>query len=140
VKDNGKAKVELVGAHPGNQLERSQNDLFHQTQKDLPVQFLNTSHPVDVEIVIGSFGPIQAYRNVAFHLSIDRDPKKPLPPAQAERYKQLPEIHHIFKTDPRSPPAIITLVFLLMVLCTIPILAASVGSALTRPLSLTYPS
>ncbi|KAL1989200.1 hypothetical protein VTN96DRAFT_3747 [Rasamsonia emersonii] len=106
VKDNGKAKVEL-------------------TQKDLPVQFLRASHPVDAEIVLGSFGSSKAYRNVAFQLSIDRDPNVPVPSANAERYGKLPEIHHIFKPDPKSPPLIVTLIFVLMVLTALPILLAT---------------
>lgn len=98
-----------------------------QTQKDLPIQFLSNSHPVDADIVIGSFGLSQSYHSLAFHLSVDRDQNAPVPSPPAERYGKQPEIHHIFKADAQSPPPVITLAFLLMVLCTIPALAASVG-------------
>jgi hypothetical protein len=127
VKDSGKSRVELVSetalrCHSMRHLELT----VSQTQKDLPVQFLRTSHPVDAEIVIGSFGTSKAYRNVAFQLSIDRDPNVPIPSSEVERYGKLPEIHHIFKTDPRSPPLLVTVSFLLMVLVSFPILLATV--------------
>jgi oligosaccharyltransferase complex subunit delta (ribophorin II) len=42
--------------------------------------------------------------------------------AEPIRYKALPEIHHIFRGDPKSPAKIITLVFTLAVLATLPAL------------------
>ncbi|KAL2013326.1 hypothetical protein VTN00DRAFT_851 [Thermoascus crustaceus] len=104
VKDNGKSRVEL-------------------TQKDLPLQFLTTSEPVDARFVIGSFGSSKAYDRTAFKLSIDRDPDEPLPSAEAVRYGKLPEIHHIFKPDPKNPPVVVSLTFAAMVIAAFPILA-----------------
>ncbi|EEA21894.1 hypothetical protein TMatcc_008680 [Talaromyces marneffei ATCC 18224] len=104
VKNDGKSKVEL-------------------RKKDIPTQFLVTSEPVDAEIVIGSFGDSDAYRNLAFQLSIAGDASAPAASDSVERYGKQPRINHVFKTDPKSPPQIITLIFLLTVLVTIPVLA-----------------
>ena len=43
------------------------------------------------------------------------------------RYGKLPEIHHTFKTDPKSPPKIITLVFTAAVLVALPVLLTTVS-------------
>lgn len=99
---------------------------MYQSQKDLPVQFLAASEPVDAEIVIGSFGASQSYRNLAFQLAINGEASTQAASDSVERYGKLPEIHHIFKAGPKSPPAIVTLIFLLATLITIPILAATV--------------
>ncbi|KXG47061.1 Ribophorin II [Penicillium griseofulvum] len=104
VKDNGKSRVEL-------------------TQKDLPIQFLSLSDPVDAHIVIGGFGSSDAYDSSVFKLSIDRNPDEPVPTVETQRYGKKPEIHHIFKESPSSPPIAITLAFVAMVCATIPALA-----------------
>ncbi|GAM38408.1 oligosaccharyltransferase subunit [Talaromyces pinophilus] len=104
VKNDGKSKVEL-------------------SKKDIPTQFIATSEPVDAEIVIGSFGASDAYRNLAFQLSITSDASAPVASDAVERYGKQPRINHIFKADPKSPPPIITLIFLLSTLVTIPVLA-----------------
>ncbi|KAI9369808.1 Oligosaccharyltransferase subunit Ribophorin II-domain-containing protein [Aspergillus egyptiacus] len=104
VKGNGKSKVEL-------------------TWKDLPTQFLASSEPIDARILIGSFGESQAYNEPAFQLSLARNPDEPVPTFEVSRYGKLPEIHHIFKNDPQSPPIVVTLAFVAMVLATFPVLA-----------------
>ncbi|KAJ5774079.1 hypothetical protein N7457_008975 [Penicillium paradoxum] len=104
VKENGKSRVEL-------------------TQKDLPVQFLSLSTPVDARVVIGGFGSSKAYDSTAFKLSIDRNPGEAVPTVEAERYGKKPEIHHIFKESASSPPIVITLAFVAMVGAAIPALA-----------------
>ncbi|RAH74145.1 putative oligosaccharyltransferase subunit ribophorin II [Aspergillus aculeatinus CBS 121060] len=103
VKDNGKSRIEL-------------------TQKDLPVQFLSVSEPLDARVLIGSFGEADAYNGAAFKLTVARNPDEPVPTVESSRYGKLPEIHHIFKTDARSPPLVITLVFLALVLAALPVL------------------
>ncbi|KAI1913358.1 hypothetical protein LOZ39_004689 [Ophidiomyces ophidiicola] len=103
IKENGKAKLEL-------------------THKDLPVQFLNSEAPLNANLVIASFGSAQGYNSPVFRLSIGRDADQPLPSSEAVRYGKLPEIHHIFKADPTSPPVIISLVFVGAVLATLPVL------------------
>ncbi|KAJ5579835.1 uncharacterized protein N7459_005820 [Penicillium hispanicum] len=105
VKENGKSRVEL-------------------TQKELPVQFLSLPDPVDARVVIGSPGSSKAYDSSVFKLSIKRQPDAPVPTADVPRYGKLPEIHHIFKDSPTSPPVVITLAFLAMVGATLPVLGA----------------
>ena len=41
-------------------------------------------------------------------------------PENPLRYGKLPEIHHSFKVDPKSPPKIITLIFTAIVLAALP--------------------
>ncbi|CAG7924166.1 unnamed protein product [Penicillium olsonii] len=104
VKDNGKSRVEL-------------------TQKDLPIQFLSLSKPVDARVVLGGFGDSAAHDGSAFQLSIDRNPEEAVPTVETERYGKKAEIHHIFKDSASSPPIVITLAFVAMVGAAIPVLA-----------------
>ncbi|KAF3480883.1 uncharacterized protein GIQ15_06230 [Arthroderma uncinatum] len=106
VKGNGKALVEL-------------------NHKDLPVQLLAAKTPIEASLLIASFGASNGYNKPIFKLAIDRNPDDPLPSSHALRYGKLEEIHHIFKSDPRSPPVIISLIFTLAVLATLPLLAIS---------------
>ncbi|RMZ83009.1 hypothetical protein DV737_g1767, partial [Chaetothyriales sp. CBS 132003] len=104
VKESGKGKVEL-------------------THADLPTQFLRSTSPITASIVIGSFGSSAGYNGQAFSLKIEHDPKilvgldeKPL------RYGKLPEIHHVFRPDPKSPNIVIVLFFTFAAAVTLPIL------------------
>ncbi|PTU24104.1 hypothetical protein P175DRAFT_0497220 [Aspergillus ochraceoroseus IBT 24754] len=106
VKDSGKSRVELA-------------------RKDLPIQFLSASEPLDARILIGSFGSSQAYNEAAFQLSLARAPDEPVPTLEVLRYGKLPEIHHVFKNDAQSPPIVITLAFVAMVLATLPVLGGA---------------
>ncbi|EMC94716.1 hypothetical protein BAUCODRAFT_35956 [Baudoinia panamericana UAMH 10762] len=104
VKENGKGKVEV-------------------TQKDLPFQFLTSTQPLKASLVIASFGSSTPYNQHAFDLSIETDAAAaPAVPSPPERYTSQPEIRHMFKADPRSPPAVISLVFTLAVLAALPAL------------------
>ncbi|KLJ08600.1 hypothetical protein EMPG_15966 [Blastomyces silverae] len=104
VKESGKAKIELA-------------------QKDLPAQFLRASKPIDASVVIASFGSTGGYDSRVFQLDVTRDNAASGPlPSEALRYGKREEIHHIFKADPKSPPVIITLVFVGAVLAALPIL------------------
>jgi oligosaccharyltransferase complex subunit delta (ribophorin II) len=71
-------------------------------------------------VTIGSFGSSTPLTKPVFPLSISADPatatEAPL------RYKSLPEIHHIFKQDAKSPPKVITIFFTLAVLGALPVL------------------
>ncbi|KAF2437097.1 hypothetical protein EJ08DRAFT_13106 [Tothia fuscella] len=113
LKDTGKAKV----------------DLTHQI---IPSQLLSSSKPLKASIVIGSFGTSTPYKSDAFSLSISSDPNAPIPKAETQlRYQKQPEIHHIFRSDPKSPPKIITLVFGGAVVACLPVLLgiwASLGA------------
>ncbi|KAJ5225292.1 hypothetical protein N7468_006517 [Penicillium chermesinum] len=103
VKENGKSRVEL-------------------TQKDLPIQFLSLAEPVDARVVLGSFGSSTPYDNSVFSLSIERNPDVPVPTVEVARYGKQPQIHHIFKGSPTSPPVAITLAFVGLVLAALPLL------------------
>ncbi|KAI4174870.1 MAG: hypothetical protein LQ346_008165 [Caloplaca aetnensis] len=104
VKESGKGKVEL-------------------SQKDLPSQFL-AAKTLSASLVIASFGTSKPYRSPAFDIRIELDPSAPPPSVEKPlRYGKLPEIHHIFKSDPKSPPKIITLVFTAAVVVALPALA-----------------
>lgn len=59
-----------------------------------------------------------------------RNADEPVPTVEVSRYGKLPEIHHIFKSDPQSPPIVITLAFVAMVLATLPVLGGVVSSTL----------
>ncbi|MCJ1270124.1 hypothetical protein MMC22_010018 [Lobaria immixta] len=105
VKDNGKGKVELV-------------------QKDLPTQLLTSSGPLSASLIIASFGSSQPYHSHAFDISLKFDPSSPTASQEKPlRYGKLPEIHHTFKSEPQSPPKIITLIFTAAVIIAFPLLA-----------------
>jgi len=107
VKESGKAKVDL-------------------THKDLPIQFLRSSTPISASIVVGSFASSAGYNSEAFSISLELDANTPVPVAEkALRYGKLAEIHHIFRSDPKSPNIVISAVFLLAVLATLPPLLAA---------------
>ncbi|KAF2840511.1 hypothetical protein M501DRAFT_931581 [Patellaria atrata CBS 101060] len=98
VKDNGKAKVDL-------------------THKDLPLQFVTSKESLTAYIVIGSFGSSAPLKSKSFNIKIDRDPNTPInAPEPPVRYGKRDEIHHIFRSNPKSPSKIITLVFAAAVL------------------------
>ncbi|KAL9104335.1 MAG: hypothetical protein Q9187_008916, partial [Circinaria calcarea] len=102
VKESGKGKVEL-------------------THKDIPSQLLSSPTPLSASIVVASFGSSKPYYFRAFDLSIKRDPGTPVAASEKPlRYGKLPEIHHTFKADPKSPPKIVSLVFTLIVLAALP--------------------
>ncbi|KAL9069123.1 MAG: hypothetical protein Q9161_005770 [Pseudevernia consocians] len=104
VKENGKGKIEL-------------------TQKDLPTQLLSSTGPLHASLIIASFGSTKPYNGKAFDLAIELDSGSPLPASEKPlRYGKLPEIHHVFKSDPKSPPKIITLVFSAAVIAALPVL------------------
>ncbi|MCJ1225333.1 hypothetical protein MMC12_001982 [Toensbergia leucococca] len=107
VKESGKGKIEI-------------------THKDLPLQFLTSSRPLVASVVIASFGSSTPYSSYAFDLAIDVDTGAPIGPQEKPlRYGKLPEIHHNFKSDPQSPPKLITLVFMAAVIVALPVLLAT---------------
>ncbi|KAF2823347.1 hypothetical protein CC86DRAFT_469160 [Ophiobolus disseminans] len=104
VKESGKGKVDV-------------------SQKDLPHQFLTSSKPIAASIVIGSFGSSTPYKSKVFDLQVSRDPNVPLTIPEAPlRYAAEPEIRHIFRADPQSPPKMITIVFAAAVVAALPVL------------------
>ncbi|KAG9244967.1 Oligosaccharyltransferase subunit Ribophorin II-domain-containing protein [Calycina marina] len=104
VKDSGKAKVDL-------------------TQKDLPIQLLTSTQPLQATLLIASFGASDALSSHVFNLEVKLDPAASAPTYEKPlRYGKLAEISHIFKADPRSGPIVISLFFVAAVLATVPIL------------------
>ncbi|KAK3382355.1 Oligosaccharyltransferase subunit Ribophorin II-domain-containing protein [Lasiosphaeria ovina] len=104
VKENGKAVVQI-------------------SQKDLPAQLLLAEKPLKASVVIASFGSATGLNTPAFEVEIRPDPATPLPNYEKPlRYGKRPEIHHIFRSDPRSPPKVISLFFTLAVAATVPAL------------------
>ncbi|KAG7293391.1 hypothetical protein NEMBOFW57_003441 [Staphylotrichum longicolle] len=104
VKENGKAVAQI-------------------SHKDLPVQLLLANKPLKASVVIASFGSAQGLNTPVFDVKIETDANVP-PPAYEKplRYGKQPEIHHIFRPDPKSPPKVISLFFGLAVIATLPAL------------------
>src|ERR1700761_5016754 len=102
---------------------------FPQTQKDLPSQFLAQNTSLTSSILLASFGSSTGYPPRAFTLTPASDSSTPAAAGEKPiRYGALPEIHHVFRADPKSPPAILSIVFLAAVLATLPVLAGAVRS------------
>ncbi|OAA34665.1 Ribophorin II [Beauveria brongniartii RCEF 3172] len=95
------------------------------TQKDLPVQLLNSATPLEAKIVLGSFGSSKAIVASVFDINVVRDPSHVNTYEAPLRYGKRPEIHHIFRADPKNPPKIISLAFAGAVLAAIPVLFIS---------------
>lgn len=124
LKENGKGKVEVVCGPIYHQADglRADSD-FAQTQKDLPYQLLTSNKALKASLVIASFGTSTPLNQHTFDLAVQVDQTAPLAvPSPPERYASKPEIHHIFKADPRSSPKIISLFFTLVILVTFPAL------------------
>ena len=79
-------------------------------------------------MVLGSFGEARAVNTPVFDIELQKDPNAPVPKYEAPiRYGKKPEIHHIFKSDPQSPPKVISAFFALAVAATVPALFISVS-------------
>lgn len=104
VKDDGKAKVQI-------------------SQKDIPVQLLSTPKPLKATVVLASFGSAQGLLSPVFDIEFNLDPNAAAPAAEKPlRYGKLPEIHHIFRGDPKSPPMVVSFFFTVVVLAPLPLL------------------
>ncbi|KAI1656963.1 Oligosaccharyltransferase subunit Ribophorin II-domain-containing protein [Daldinia decipiens] len=109
VKDNGKATVEIK-------------------HSDLPLQLAIATAPLKASLVLASFGSSAGLVKDVFDVDVVRDPAaKPLVYEKPLRYGKRDEIHHIFRDDPKSPPKLISIVFVFAVLATVPLLLASWG-------------
>lgn len=105
-------------------VKHSGRAILNLSPSELPVALL--AQPLKASIVIGSFGEAKPLLSEIFTLKVEEDKKGDLPTYTApERYAAKPEIHHIFRPDQKSPPKIISLVFTLAVLATIPLLFGS---------------
>ena len=132
VKESGKAKVELVSLR-SPEMQWQLLICAIKSHKDIPAQLVTSSSPLTASIVIASFGSSKPYESKAFDFKIDVDPNFPIAaPEKPLRYGKLPEIHHIFKTDPTSPSKIITLVFSAAVIAALPVLLFMVCNSVCR--------
>ncbi|EMR62902.1 putative oligosaccharyltransferase subunit ribophorin ii protein [Eutypa lata UCREL1] len=104
VKDNGKAVVEIK-------------------QADLPIQLAISPEPLQASVVLASFGASSAgFQGTVFDIEVARaaDDVKPLVYEKPLRYGKLEEIHHVFRTGDKTPPKIVSVVFALAVVVTVP--------------------
>ncbi|OTB19421.1 hypothetical protein K445DRAFT_305804 [Daldinia sp. EC12] len=129
VKENGKATVEIV--RHITFLSFSYIFILNvnsQKQSDLPLQLAIATTPLKASVILASFGSSAGLVKDVFDVEIVRDPAaKPLVYEKPLRYGKLQEIHHIFRADPKSPPKLISIVFVFAVLATIPLLLVSWG-------------
>lgn len=109
VKENGKATISL-------------------SHKDLPSQFQRANTTLQADLVIASFGSSAGYKSEAFSMQTLNEGgaskallEKPL------RYGKLPEIHHIFRSDPKSGNVLISAVFAMAAMSTLPVLIGTVS-------------
>ncbi|KAH8899337.1 hypothetical protein GQ53DRAFT_801899 [Thozetella sp. PMI_491] len=136
-KDNGKAKrphqvflllkEETTGLEAPFPLATKENGkaVVSISAKDIPAQLLLAQQPLKASVVIASFGAAKGIVAPAFDLEFKADPNAALPSYEAPlRYGKQPEIHHIFRADPKNPPKVISLFFALAVLATVPALFA----------------
>ncbi|KAL1879950.1 hypothetical protein VTK73DRAFT_6530 [Phialemonium thermophilum] len=134
-KDNGKAKRPhqaflilketesgLEAPFPLSVKENGQGTV-QISQKDLPVQLLRATKPLEASLILASFGSAQGLDTRLFDLEIKPDLNSPAPSYEPPlRYGKKPEIRHIFRADPCSPPKVVSLFFTLAVLATLPVL------------------
>lgn len=81
-------------------------------------------------MVIGSFGSSQGYKDRLFLLNVSTSGNTPIPTTEKPlRYVKLPEINHIFKSDPKSPSVIFSLFFAGAVLATLPAILGFVSNS-----------
>lgn len=100
-----------------------------QKHAEIPVQLLTSTKPLKAYLTIASFGSAAGFNKAVFDVEIQLDPSA-LPPVYEKplRYGKLAEIHHIFGADPTSPPKIISVVFALAVISTVPVLFIGVSA------------
>lgn len=100
-----------------------------QVQHQLPVQHVASEEPLEVSLLVGSLGSTKASITPLFDLVLRLDPNAPSSNYENPlRFGQQSEIHHIFRDDPKSPPKIVSIVFALAILATIPGLLIGVRS------------
>lgn len=141
VRDTGKGKVQIVrytpcdiDAGPNPYVIEFNKNSTPQTQKDIPTPFFASSKPIHATVVIGSFGSAQGIIADAFDVEIKQDANTPPPAVSAPlRYAKQPQIHHIFKEQAKYPPTVIPLVFVGLILVTLPVAAYFVSSTSSQP-------
>ena len=128
LKESGKGTVEIVSLlAPLNRVADCGNLTAFQTQRDLPIQLLTSTQPLQASLIIGSFGTSAGSVTPVFDFVVQQDPNAPAPKYEAPaRYGKLAEIHHIFRADPKNPPKFVSAVFTLAVVATVPMLFVAV--------------
>lgn len=107
--------------------------LCKQSHKDIPTQLLASPKSLTASLLIASFGSSKPYEGLAFEFKIEIDPNFAIAsPGKPLRYGKLAEINHIFKTDPKSPPKTITLIFMAVVVAALPVLLVTVCTLLAQ--------
>ncbi|KAM5355206.1 hypothetical protein ACJ41O_001852 [Fusarium nematophilum] len=92
-------------------------------QKDLPAQLLLSDAPLKASLVLGSFGSARPLISPVFDIEVRLDPNTSPPQYEAPlRYGPQAQISHIFRADPKSPPKVISLAFVLAIVATVPAL------------------
>ena len=130
VKESGKGSVHIVCPTAPY---RARSQLMRtKTQKDLPVQLLLSQSPLEAKLIVASSGSTKGSVMPLFDIALQLDANNPSASHEAPlRYGKLPEIHHIFRADPTNPPKIVSLVFSLAVLATVPALFVGVRQTST---------
>ncbi|KAM0344045.1 hypothetical protein ACHAPU_007948 [Fusarium lateritium] len=93
------------------------------SHKDLPLQLLLSDTPLKAYLVLGSFGSSDPLISPLFNVEIHLDPNTPRPEYTAPvRYGPRAGIDHVFKVGDKSPPMVISLVFVLAIAASVPAL------------------
>ncbi|KAF5668560.1 oligosaccharyltransferase delta subunit (ribophorin ii) [Fusarium heterosporum] len=93
------------------------------SHKDLPLQLLLSDTPLKAYLVLGSFGSSDPLISPLFNVEIRLDPNTPRPEYTAPvRYGPRAGIDHVFKVGDKSPPMVISLVFVLAIAASVPAL------------------
>lgn len=107
--------------------------MLSQAHKDIPTQFLRSQAKVTASLVLASFGASAGYNSPVFTLDLVTDKSVPSTGGEKSlRYGKLPEIHHIFRPDQTMPNILISTIFTLGGLATIPILLGAVSDHLNK--------
>ncbi|KAI5864788.1 Oligosaccharyltransferase subunit Ribophorin II-domain-containing protein [Durotheca rogersii] len=90
---------------------------------DLPVQLALATEPLRVSLVLASFGSAEGLDKHLFDLEIKLNPgATPIVYEKPLRYGKREEIYHTFRDDPKNPPKIISIAFVLLVVAALPAL------------------
>lgn len=98
------------------------------------MQLLLSQEPLEASLIVASTGSTPGSVTPVFDVAVNLDPNRPAPTYEAPlRYGPLAEIHHIFRADPKNPPKVVSLVFSLAVVATVPALMVGVSARRATP-------
>ncbi|RPA82008.1 hypothetical protein BJ508DRAFT_103331 [Ascobolus immersus RN42] len=104
----------------------------------IPPVLLQATEPLELTLMLGSPGQ-ETYPSTIQIGTLKPTLEKPATYTPPVRYRAKDEIHHIFNADPKSPPKILTLVFLGAVLASLVGLVGAVSLPSRSTLSLSFP-